>query len=199
MPLAVTHVLVPIIFLELIRDNWKACKLMGYKFKASKFFSKKHVFLVGLAGLSPDIDLMLCRAAEFLGESMPTSDIGHRIIFHNIWIPLGFLGFFILFYYFLPKFWELKKNKAKKLKSFGKIFLVLFIGFSIHLMLDAVLTGHVMPFYPLDDYLVNWDLVGQTACVTGIPGLTILVSMDALLLILWLWHEEMSHRIKDYF
>lgn len=190
MPLAVTHVLVPIILLELVRDNWK---------KASKFFSKKHVFLVGLAGLMPDLDVPIYRAIAFLGKSVDVADIGHRIIFHNLWIPLGFFGFFILFYYFLPKFWELNKNKTKKLKSFGKVFLVLFLGWTIHLILDAVLTGHVMPFYPLNDYLVDWNLVRQIESVTGIAGLTILVSMDALLLIFWLWHEEMSHRIKDYF
>lgn len=190
MPFAVAHVLVPIIILELCRDNFKKC---------SKIFSKRHVFLVGLAGLSPDIDILFFRIAEFLGTPVQPSGIGHRIIFHNIWIPIGFLGFFILFYYALPKFWSLRKNKAKKFRSFGKVFLVLFIGFSIHLLLDAVLTGHVMPLYPLNTYIVNWDLVGKTACATGIPQLTILVSMDALLLILWLWHEEMEKHILDYF
>ncbi len=194
MPLVVTHVLVPIIFLELIRDNWKT-----RKFKASKFFSKRHIFLIGLAGLLPDLDVPIYRALALVDKSISIVDMGHRVIFHNLWIPLGFLGFFVLFYYILPKLWELKKNKAQKLKSFGKVFLVLLIGFSIHLMLDAVLTGHVMPFYPLGNYLVNWDFVGRAACATGIPGLTILVSMDALLLIFWLWHEEMGHRIKDYF
>ena len=190
MPLAVTHVLVPLIFLELTRDNWK---------KAHKFFSKRHVFLIGLAGLLPDLDLPTYRAIALLGESTAVTDIGHRIIFHNLWIPLGFAGFFILFYYLLPKLWELKKNKAKKLRSFGKVFLVLFIGWVIHLALDTVLTGGVMPFYPLSDYRVDWNFVGLAESATGIPGLTILVSMDALLLIFWLWHEEMSHRIRDYF
>lgn len=190
MPLAVTHVLVPLIFLELTRDNWR---------KARKFFSKRHVFLIGLAGLLPDLDVPIYTAIAFLGKSTAVTNIGHRIIFHNLWIPLGFLGFFILFYYFLPKLWELKKNKAKKLKSFGKVFLVLFIGWVSALILDAVLTGGVMPFYPLSNYLVDWNFVGRASCATGIPGLTILVSMDALLLIFWLWHEEMSHRIKDYF
>jgi len=75
MPLAVTHVLVPIVLLELVRDNWKA---------ASKFFSKRHVFLVGLAGLSTDIDLLLFRIAELLGTPVPPSGLGHRIIFHNL-------------------------------------------------------------------------------------------------------------------
>ena len=190
MPFAVTHVLVPIIILELCRDNFK---------KASKFFSKRHVFLMGIAGASPDIDLILFRAADLLGKSVPQSDIGHRIIFHNLWIPLGLFGFFTLFYYALPNLCKLKKARLKKFKSFGKVFLVLFMGFSIHLILDAVLTGHVMPFYPLSNYNVNLDFVGQIASVTGIPALTILVSMDALLLLFWLWHQETEKHIKDYF
>jgi len=184
MPLAVTHVLVPIISLALFKD---------YSRRAEKYFTKKHVFLVGVAGLSPDIDLILYRIAQLLGQSVPPSDIGHRIIFHNIWIPLGFIGFYFLFNYFA------KSKKSKRYQSFSKIFLVLFIGFTMHLLLDAVLTGHVMPFYPLDSFMINLDLVGQAAAVSGIPGLTILVSMDALLLLFWLWHQEMEHHISDYF
>ena len=185
MPLAVTHVLVPIISLALLKD---------YSSKAKKYFTKKHVFLVGVAGLSPDIDLILYRIAQLLGQSLPSSDIGHRIIFHNIWIPLGFIGFFALFNYLAKS----KKSK-KRYESFSKVFLVLFIGFTMHLLLDAVLTGNVMPFYPLNSYMINLDLIGKAAVVSGIPGLTILVSMDALLLLFWLWHQEMEHHILDYF
>jgi membrane-bound metal-dependent hydrolase YbcI (DUF457 family) len=187
MPFAVTHVLVPIIILELCRDNFKKC---------SKLFSRRHVFLVGIAGLLPDVSLLISRVVELLGKSVPLTDLGHRVIFHNLWIPLGFL----LFYFILKYLGSTsRKKKRKKLLSFSKVFLVLFIGFMIHLMLDVVLTGYIMPFYPMSDYLINWNLIGQIATVTGIPQLTILVSMDALLLLFWLWHEEMEHNIKDYF
>lgn len=187
MPFAVTHVLVPIIILELVRDGWK---------KASKFLSRKHVFLVGVAGLLPDMDLLIYRAIELLGSPAPLTDIGHRIILHNVWIPSGFL----LFFFILRSLASTSRGSRKKeFTSFSKVFLVLFIGFSMHLLLDAVLTGNVIPLYPLGDYNVNLDFVGQIASATGVPALTILVSMDALLLLFWLWHQETEKHIKDYF
>ena len=192
MPFAVTHVLAPIIFLELVRDGWK---------KASKFFSRKHVFLVGVAGLLPDVDLLIYRAIELLGSPAPLTDIGHRIILHNVWIPSGFLLFFFILRSLVgtSRGNRRKGNRKKELMSFSKVFLVLFIGFSMHLLLDAVLTGNVIPFYPLGDYNVNLNFVGQIASATGVPALTILVSMDALLLLFWLWHQETEKHIKDYF
>ena len=198
MPLAVTHIIVPIIFLELLRDHSR---------RISKFFSKRYTFLIGIAGLFPDLDLHLITFLGYLGETIPTAkiDLGHRIIFHNIWAPLGFLIFFSFFYYAAPKLKsKLKKSKVTKksrtkFERFGKVFLILFLGWSIHLILDAVFTGKVMPFYPLNDYLLDYNLVGQVAEMAGILKITILVSMDALLLFFWLWHEEVHHYIKDYF
>lgn len=193
MPLAVTHILVPIIFLELLKDSSQ---------RVSGFFTKKHTFLVGVAGLLPDIDLHLVEFASMFGRGLPQTDLGHRILFHNIWVPLGFFLFFTLFYYLIPKHVRRIKRSRKrkaKFKKFGKVFLVLCIGWTIHITLDAVLTGYVMPFYPLNDYLANYDLVGWLELETGIPKLTALVSMDALLLFFWLWHEEAHHYIKDYF
>jgi len=196
MPYSATHILVPIIFLELLRDDWP---------KASRFFSRKYTFLIGVAGALPDIDLHIYPIVEFLGKSFPITYLGHRIIFHNLWIPFGFLLFFFLFYYVIPHLNLRLKNlkRRKKLmvrfKKFGKVFLILFIGWTIHLILDAVLTGQVMPFYPLNTYIVDYDLIGRIENATGVTKQTILVSMDALLLFFWLWHEETHRYIKDYF
>lgn len=186
MPLAVTHVLVPIILLELMRERYS---------KVSKYFSKKHLLLVGIAGLVPDLDVPLYTFTSIIGKANVT-DVGHRIIFHNIWMPAGFL----LFFFALRQFAKVSKGKRKRMAaSFSKIFLVLFIGFSIHMVLDAVLTGYVMPFYPLNDYTVDLNLMGKFADMSGIPILTLAVSLDAILLIFWLWHEETEHYIKEYF
>jgi len=202
MPLAVTHVLVPIILLEFFRDRIP---------KVRKFFSRKYVFLAGIAGLLPDMDLPMCMLLAAMGQTTPATDVGHRVFLHNIWIPLGFLAFFLLFYYVLPRATrpkrlnlESKQGRQKKqsmhsFETFGKIFLILFFAWSIHLALDAILTGHVMPFYPLNDYTLNYNLVQKVESATGISMLTIEVSMDALLLLLWLWHEEFTHKIVDYF
>lgn len=189
MPFAVTHVLVPIIILELCRDNFKKC---------TKFFSRRHVFLVGIAGLLPDMDVVVYTAFNIFKVPFTFDPLVKRVLFENFWIMLSFFGFFLLFYYLLPKM-KPSKKLAKKYKGFGKVFIVLFIGWAIHLLLDIVLTGNAMPLYPLNSQIIDYDVVGKLETVTGIPQLTILVSMDALLLLFWLWHEEMEHHIKDYF
>ena len=195
MPLAVTHILVPIIALELLKE---------YSSRASKFFHRKYAFLVGIAGLFPDLDLHIVGLSAYLGKPLPQTELGHRILFHNIWVPLGFFLFFLLFYYIMPNYMKKAKTKKSKesrvrLKNFGKVFIVLCIGWVAHLVLDAMLTGYVMPFYPLSDYMANYNLVGWFETQTGVPMLTTLVSLDALLLFFWLWHEEAHHYIKDYF
>jgi membrane-bound metal-dependent hydrolase YbcI (DUF457 family) len=190
MPLAVTHIIVPIIALELLKDSSKS---------AAKFFSRKYAFLVGVAGLLPDIDLHIVRIASIFGRGLPNTELGHRILFHNIWVPLGFFLFFILFYRIIPKYTNKPKKSKARFRNFGKVFIVLCIGWVVHLTLDATLTGYVMPFYPLSDYLANYNLVGWFEMETGVPMLTTLVSIDALLMFFWLWHEEAHHYIKDYF
>jgi membrane-bound metal-dependent hydrolase YbcI (DUF457 family) len=92
-----------------------------------------------------------------------------------------------------------RKYRRGKSFEFAKVFLLLAAGWLFHLALDAVLMGEVMPFYPVNDYLVNWNIIGAFADATGIPQLTLLISLDALLLVFWLWHEEFTHRIRDYF
>jgi len=191
MVLAATHILVPIIVFESLRDRFK---------RMARLFSPKHTFLVGVAGLMPDMDVPLFTALNAIGRTVQSS-IDHRIFFHNVWIPLGFLAFAAFFAYAWPVLRGRKNRKYKQGKSlaFAKVFLLLAAGWLFHLTLDAVLTGEVMPFYPVSDYLLNWDLVGKVATATNVPQLTILVSMDALLLLFWLWHEEFTHRIRDYF
>lgn len=175
MPFAVTHVLVPIIFIDLIRDH---------VLKKPKVLPNRYVFLAGVSGLVPDIAMPIVAVLNnFFGFGIAS----HRIVLHNIWLPLSFLAFFAIFHY------------IAKDKKFALVFLMLFAGASVHLLLDAVLTGDVMPFYPLNMHTANWDLLGQLASMTGISLVTLLVSIDALLLLFWLWHEEYEHHISDYF
>lgn len=191
MPLAVTHVLVPIIVFEMLRDRFKGMR---------KAFSSKHTFLVGIAGLMPDMDMPVFTVLQRFGLVTGTA-VGHRIFLHNIWIPLGFLLFAALSAFAWPALRGRRDRKYKQGRSlaFAKVFLLLAAGWLFHITLDAVLTGEVMPFYPLSSYVVNWNLVGALTEATGVPMLTILVSIDALLLVFWLWHEQFTHRIRDYF
>jgi len=191
MVLAVTHVLVPIIFFEALRDGSK---------RVARRFSPKHTFLVGVAGLMPDMDVPIYAALSAAGVSMP-SVVGHRIFFHNVWIPLGFLLFAAFFAYAWPALrgGRGKKHSQGRSLAVAKVFLLLAVGWLFHLALDGGLNGPVLPFYPVSDYMLNLDLVGAVAAATSIPELTLLVSMDALLLFFWLWHEQTERHIKDYF
>ena len=173
MPFAVTHVLVPIIILDTLRDRFEIIK----NFKLTNRF----IFLSGIAGLLPDLDLPLFSILDLFGIKI-ASNIGHRIFFHNIWIPISFFGFFLVYY-------ALKRIKA------AKVFLILTFGFSIHLILDGMIVGSIMPLFPLSTTEVGLDLVR----LLPISRATTMVSLDAILLLLWLWHEEIGHKIKDYF
>lgn len=179
MPLAVTHVLVPIIILDIFRDH--AMK-GGMKARIRKIITNRFVLLAGFAGLLPDLDVPLFSGLELLGYQIESS-IGHRLFFHNIWIPMSFLGFFTLLHFVLRQ------------EKFGRVFLILAFGFSMHLILDAVVVGTIMPLFPLSAAEVGLSI----AKFLPVNITTAMVSLDALLLLFWLWHEEMEHKIKDYF
>ena len=78
MPFVVTHMLVPMILVDVFRD-----KIL--KIKKSKL-PNRYILIAGLAGLFPDIDLLF---GKF---------IAHRTITHSIWLPLAFLFFSSIFY-----------------------------------------------------------------------------------------------------
>jgi len=178
MPLAVTHVLVPIIILDLFRDHAFRGRM---KKKIKAIITNKFVFLAGFAGLMPDADVPLFTILELLGYQVQ-SDVGHRLFFHNIWIPLAFLGFFVLLH-------------LLKQKKFSMVFLVLAFGFSMHLILDSTVIGYIMPLFPLSIVEVGLNL----SRLIPINATTVMVSLDAVLLLFWLWHEETEHKIRDYF
>jgi membrane-bound metal-dependent hydrolase YbcI (DUF457 family) len=144
-------------------------------FKAKRRFLPNHyVLLAGLAGLIPDVDLPI---SIFLFGSTEA----HRLLTHSIWFPLIFFSGFLISYFFVKK------------RSYYKIFLMLFVGFSIHILLDSTLSGTVCLFCPFNGvmYGLNALPVSNTILVYA--------SIDALLLFFWLIHEELEHKISDYF
>jgi len=155
--------------------------------------SNRLVFLAGVAGFVPDLDALLFWVFELLGFQIE-SYANHRMFFHNIWIPLFFFGFFVLMHFILKR------------KEFGKVFLVIAFGFSIHLILDVIIIGYVMPFFPLSTAEVGLNLANLIPLnPITIEDVTIpfsaaaMLALDAALLLFWLWHEEMERHILDYF
>ena len=80
MPNAVTHILIPIVILELIRD---------YVIKDRKKFPLHYILIGGIAGLLPDIDVAVYWIINIFVK-IPLNEV-HRTFSHTLFLPLLFL------------------------------------------------------------------------------------------------------------
>jgi len=139
-----------------------------------------------VAGLLPDIDVAVYYVLYFFGFTM--SQI-HRTFSHNLFAPLIFVGLAIISYRFKS---EKLGEHHLKLKN---IFLVIAFGIFIHLILDGVVAGVIMPFYPFSSFSWGLNLINLAPIAWRN---SILPSLDAALLILWLIHLEIRHKISSF-
>lgn len=170
MPYAVTHILAPLILIGLFRD-----------YISKRRFPLYYVFIGGIAGILPDLDVIVFYILSFFGAAL--NEV-HRTFSHTIFIPLLFLllGFAI-------------KDRSRRKLNLSIIFLVVSFGIFTHLVLDGILSGKIMPFYPVSYYSIGFNLI-SLAPFSWQP--LILPSMDAALLILWLCYLEVKHKISDF-
>jgi membrane-bound metal-dependent hydrolase YbcI (DUF457 family) len=159
MPFSVTHMLIPMILLDVLRDNILKIK--------KKRLPNKYILIAGLAGLLPDIDIPL----SFLFGSF----FAHRTITHTVWLPLSFLLLSSILYLLKKRDWSL-------------VFLMCFIGTSLHIILDVVTAGSIALLYPVSSTMFSVNLIG-TKNVMFVYSI-----MDAV--ILWLWFLRMSMKKK---
>ncbi len=162
MALAVTHIILTIVILDLFRH---------YVFGRRKF--RRYLLIVGgIAGLFPDIDFVIGWIYNFFKGT--TIDI-HGMFTHSLLFPLLFLLFGLLFYW--------GKNK-----KWAGIFGVISAGWFLHLVLDCTFGGAKEYIWPL---FIN-NFCPQFGIANFAPHI------DAVILVIWLVHEEMHKRIKDY-
>ena len=128
MPYAVTHILVPLLLVALIRD-----------FYFKKKFSLHYVLIAGIAGILPDLDIAAFWVLYFFNF---TFEQIHRTILHSLSIPLLFLLISILF-----KKMNLPAIGRHKLKL-NIIFLMIAFGSFTHLILDSITGELIAPFWP---------------------------------------------------
>lgn len=167
MPQAVVHVLFTIIALDLVRDHF---------LKNKKELPLHYIFIGGIAGLLPDIDVPLFWVLNnFMGLDVPWF---HRIFTHTF--------LFILIFLFIALICFDWNRKASKL------FFVVAFGAAFHIFLDWLLVGGVAPLYPFSDAVYGLNLVGRLNLPLAIEGL------EAIVLLWWLWHEEKLHKISDF-
>ncbi|MFH0752126.1 MAG: metal-dependent hydrolase [archaeon] len=163
---AVAHILVPIILLDIYRN-----------YIAKKKFPLFYVVLAGFGGILPDIDVAVYWILHTLFGT-PLSEV-HRTITHTLFIPLLLIIIALIAYKFSKKF------------AWGT--LAITFGYLIHLPLDFVFIGTIMPFYPISIARYGLNLIPGTEI-----GSTIVVGIDAILLTLWIIYDFSKHNIKDF-
>jgi len=163
MAYAVTHIILTIVVLDLFRH---------YVF-GKRRFPRYMLVIGGIAGLAPDIDVVLTWIYNFF---MGTSINLHGLFTHSLIFPIFFV---ILGYIF-----HFRKGNHK----WAKIFYIIAFGLFFHLILDCTFGGYKTFFWPF--YFANF-------CPQwGISGF--MQSVDAIILVVWLVHEEIHNKIKDY-
>lgn len=165
MPLAVTHVLLTIILVDLFRD---------YIMKQHKKYLTLHTLVIaGIAGLLPDIDIPI----NWLTAS---------------WIGITHTAFFGLIF-LIPAFILFNKKKYK----IATYFFVITFGILFHLFLDYILIGG----YWEGGIMWLWPFSANSFKIHFLERLgfdNLPAAIDAVILLTWIWHEEVKHKIKDF-
>lgn len=177
---AVTHVLIPLIILSLFRDFLKK--------ENKKKFPLHYVLIGGLAGLLPDLDVAAYYVLGFFGF---TINQVHRTFSHNLFIVLFFIILGVIFYFSKLRIKEFGKHGLK----IHKVMFVISFGIFVHLVLDALIAGVIIPFYPFQDFFIGFYLIRLLPLAwqdSFIP------SLDAALLVLWIIYLEVKHKISDF-
>ena len=172
MPLAVTHVIATIIFLDLYRD---------YVAKKKGYFTLHTILIAGIGGLLPDMDVpinWMLNSFGYTSEIMQHGGVTHTPLF--------------AFLFLIPGIYLWKKKKHRH----AVYFLVITFGILLHIFLDYLIGGGayegIMWFFPFS--LQAWKIHILFALnLYDIPA-----AIDAIILVLWLWHEEVKHKIADF-
>ena len=156
MALAVTHVIIAIIVLDVFRH---------YVFGKKKF--PRYLLVVGgIAGLLPDIDVPLTWIYNLL---MGTTESLHGLFTHSILFPVIFL--ILTSVLFLQK----------KIK-WAKVSLVIFAGLFLHLFLDCLYGGYSTFLWPLEfstSFCPQWGIKSYASAIDALILVAWLVHEEA--------------------
>ena len=174
MPYAVAHVILTIVIADIYRDYF-----------AKKKFPMIYVLIAGIAGLFPDIDIPAGGVFNFI---FGTDYIFHRIYTHSLIYAIVFFLISIFFLISRKKDYRILNWKIPK-QAFFMFFLALAFGWFLHISLDCTLAA--------DGYLNIIPSMPLTFCPHPFNN-DVLAGFDAIILVLWLIHEQWKHDIKDY-
>lgn len=167
MPNAVAHVLTAMIIAEAIRRRLKNRKIPIYT-----------VLVTGIAGLLPDMDMILYFFLRIFRQIEVTEV--HRTFTHTLFLPLAFVVAGLLTY-------KMKKVSKRNI-NISELAFFTALGVFIHLALDFLVSGVIMPFYPLSSYSAGLSLVPKELARAVVP------SIDAILLVGWLVYEYKKNK-----
>jgi len=174
MPYAVAHVILTIVVADIYRDYF-----------AKKKFPMIYVLIAGIAGLLPDADI----PAGWIFNSIFGADYSfHRIYTHSlIYAAAFFLAAMAVSFFAKDKCKFLKWNVPKQ--AIVMFLLAASFGWLMHMALDCTVSANgylnLIPSVPLTLCPHPW-------------GNDAVAGFDAVILILWLIHEQWRHDIKDY-
>lgn len=172
---AVFHIVFAIIVAEIIRE-----------FFVKKKFPLYYVFIAGIAGVLPDIDVVAFWVLYFFGFTIKEV---HRTFTHTLFLPLVFIVLSLLFIKARNvKIWKRKINLSL-------LFFMFALGIFSHLLIDVTIAGEIMPLYPFYNFSYGLNLVDFLPYALSQMALPCL---DAGIFILWLFWLEYKHKISDF-
>ena len=181
MPQAVTHILLPLILMSLIKDS--------YDKKHKEKLSLHYILIAGLGGVLPDIDIPISVALRFLGFQDWWI---HKTFTHSIFFPLLLLVLFIIL---RPVKAEARIcNIGKHKLKLSTVFLMLAFGALMHLLLDTIAGDQSLLLYP---FLVADFGFNLFSFIPLQPSL-IAPLLDGILLVIWIIYLELKHKISDF-
>src|SRR3989338_5495206 len=172
MPYAVAHVILTIVIADIYRDYF-----------AKKKFPMIYVLIAGIAGLLPDMDIPFGWVFNLI---FGTDFNFHRLYTHSLAFAIVFFFIAMMVAFFAKekfKFfkWNLPKHAAVM------FFIAISFGWFMHVALDCALAG--------DGYLNLLPSIPLSFCPSAF-GNDALLGFDAIILLLWLIHEQWRHDIK---
>ena len=175
MPYAAAHVILTIVIADIYRD-----------YISKKKFPMIYVLIAGIAGLLPDLDIPVSGLFNFI---FGTNYNFHRIYTHSLLYAVIFFLTALAFLFLRKKDYKIFRWDVPK-QAIVMFFLALAFGWFMHILLDCALAA--------DGYLNLMPSIPLKSCPSPFSN-NVLAGFDAVILVLWLIHEQWKHDIKDYF
>lgn len=173
MPAAVTHFIISMLITRIFAKKCLKIK----EIKDLRLIS----FIGGLGGILPDADFLFFYFKKIfsLTFSISANHLAHRTITHSLAFSIFFLLLALLFY---------------KHKKISLPLIVISLGVTTHIALDFFTASNLVMFYPFSEAMSGINLVSGTTYY----GTRLLVSIDAIIFMLWVSWLFFKNKLTDF-